>query len=90
MAPTSRMAQLASVIQTHTTIVDEHIALQKLPSPSFHVNAPPQLQLPEAISSSRDAVIEAMDELQALMLGPLDFLFNQIVQNVCTFYILIV
>ena len=78
MAPVSRIAELAALIQAHTTIVDEYISSQGLPSPSFEVSMPAQLQLPETIVASSNAVIEATDELHSLMLGPVGFLVHQI------------
>lgn len=74
----SRIAELASSIQAHTVEVDEYISSRGLPSPSFDVSMPPQLDLPESIRLSSTAVIEATSELHSLMLGPMGFLFHQI------------
>lgn len=78
MAPNSRIAELASLIQYHTLKVEDYISFQGLPSPSFDVSMPAQLQLPKAIAESQNKVIEATDELHSLMLGPMGFLFQQI------------
>ena len=78
MAPNSRIAELASLIQHHTLKVEDYISSQGLPSPSFDIGTPAQLQFPEAIAESQNKVIEATDELHSLMLGPIGFLFHQI------------
>jgi hypothetical protein len=68
----SRIAELASVISSNTKIVDEHLASKGLPSPSFAADNPPALLFGHGtdIETSRQAVVDATDELQALMLGP--------------------
>ena len=78
MAPNSRIAELASLILYHTLKVENYISSQGLPSPSFDISMPAQLQFPEAIAESQNKVIEATDELHSLMLGPIGFLFHQI------------
>ena len=62
--------------------MDAFLLSEGSPSPSLDINTPAQLGLPDTISASKDVVIEAMDELQAPMLGPLGFLFHQIIQKV--------
>ena len=78
MASISRIAELASSIQVHTSKVDDYISSHGLQSPSFDVSMPTQLHLPETIDLSSTAVIEATSELHSLMLGPTGFLFHQI------------
>ena len=78
MAPASRIAELATLIGTHTSIVDDHLSSNGLPSPSFDVSMPTQLLLPEAIASSSRMAIEASNELHSLLLGPVGFLIHQI------------
>ncbi|TEY80408.1 hypothetical protein BOTCAL_0038g00060 [Botryotinia calthae] len=54
----------------HTSKVDEYLASNNIPFPSFDVSCPLQLSLPPDVQASRNAVLEASDELTALMLGP--------------------
>lgn len=82
MAPASRIAELASIVQLNTTKVDEFLSAQGLPSPSFGIEALPVLPLPSQIASYRDAAIEAMDELHALLLGPMPSIFFDLTQQV--------
>ncbi|TGO38103.1 hypothetical protein BHYA_0082g00460 [Botrytis hyacinthi] len=58
----------------HTSKFDEYLASNNIPSPSFDVSAPLKLSLPPDIQDSRNAVLEASDELTALMLGPVESL----------------
>jgi hypothetical protein len=47
---------------------------QNLPSPSFSTSTPLRTFLPSEIEASRQAVLEANDELTALLLGPVESL----------------
>lgn len=68
--PSSRILQLANNIQTNTSIVDRHFSSHGIPTPSFDVETPLEVDLPHAIAVSRLAIIEATEELHQLMLGP--------------------
>jgi len=69
MAPTSRIMELASIIHEQTSKVDAYLASNNLPTPSFDISCPPKPFLPAEIQASRYAVLEAFDELMALMIG---------------------
>ncbi|KAF2730279.1 sterigmatocystin 8-O-methyltransferase precursor [Polyplosphaeria fusca] len=69
MSP-SRIVELAGIIQDHTTKVDSYLSTHDLPAPSFDVSYPARVPLPPEIQASQDAVLEASDELTALLLGP--------------------
>ncbi|KAF2791438.1 putative O-methyltransferase [Melanomma pulvis-pyrius CBS 109.77] len=68
----SRIVELANIIQTNTQAVDGYLASKGLPAPSFAADNPPTLLFGHGaeIEASRQAVVDATDELQALMLGP--------------------
>lgn len=74
MSPTTRIVELAATIQKRTSKVDEYLEYNSIPSPSFDVSSPLRLSLPPDIQTSRNAVLEASDELTALMLGPVESL----------------
>ena len=80
--PPNRIVELASLIHDHTVKVDDYLASQKLPSPSFGVSNPAKLSLPPQIEASKDAVLEASDELHALMQGPVVYIAAQPVVTV--------
>ncbi|TGO57110.1 hypothetical protein BCON_0069g00040 [Botryotinia convoluta] len=63
MSPNTRIADLAATIQEHTSKVDEYLASNNIPSPSFDVSCPLRLSLPLDIQASRNAVLEASDDL---------------------------
>jgi len=68
----TRIIELASIISTNTRKIDTHLSQKGLPTPSFEANCHPQLLFGhgEDIETARQAVVDATDELQALMLGP--------------------
>lgn len=74
MAHTSRIVQLSATIHEHTTKVDAYLAENDLATPSFDISCPLKLFLPPDIRASRDAILEATDELTALMMGPVESL----------------
>ncbi|CAG8961583.1 hypothetical protein HYFRA_00006117 [Hymenoscyphus fraxineus] len=66
----SRIVQLAAVIDRRTNEIDQYFSANSLPSPSFSVDAAPTLPLPQSLLKSRDEILEACTELQALAEGP--------------------
>ena len=82
MAPMTRIAELATIIQENTIKVDEYINSKGLPTPSFSIQTSPQLDFPADVAGARDVVLEAMDELQALMLGPIGWIFHELTVKV--------
>ena len=75
----SRIAILASAIANNTAIFDEYLLSHNLPTPSFEPNAPLKYNLPPDIAKSRQLVLEATDELQHLLMGPIDVLTSNVV-----------
>ena len=70
----TRITELSSVISTNTAKLDKYFASKNLPTPSFDADVSPRLLLDPAIAEARKAIIEATDELQALMQGPIGIL----------------
>lgn len=66
----SRILELANSIQTNTSKVDRHFSSRGIPTPSFDVETPLEMDLPDDIAACRLAILEATDELHLLMLGP--------------------
>lgn len=66
----SRIVELASIIQENTTKLDSYLSRHNLPAPSFDISYPARVTLPPNIQALQDAVLEALDELTALLLGP--------------------
>ncbi|TGO83237.1 hypothetical protein BPOR_0678g00020 [Botrytis porri] len=65
----SRIAELASIISTHTTIVDEYFQSHGIASPSFDVNYSETSQISKEISASKSIILEATEELNSLIGG---------------------
>ncbi|KAF2864873.1 O-methyltransferase-domain-containing protein [Massariosphaeria phaeospora] len=79
MAAPSRIVSLATSIEQNTRIVDTYINENGLPSPSFAASTPPDIPLPAEISKAKDEALEAMDELQALLLGPMNKVVHDLI-----------
>ena len=78
MTSMSRIAELASKIQQETTNIEEHLRSQGLKPPSWDLDTPPQVPLfTHDAQASQNAILEAMDELRALILGPIPSLINK-------------
>ena len=71
MEKANRIAVLASIIADNTTKIDSYLVSKDLPTPSFDPDTPASLLFDPSIAAARQAVLEATDELNALMLGPM-------------------
>ena len=82
MSP-NRIVELAQIIAENTKLVDDHLTSKVLPTPSFAADNPPTLLFGHGpkIDASRQAVVDATDELQALMLGPTGLLSSLFVRS---------
>lgn len=73
MSP-SRIAQLSEQIALKSQNIDDYLAASALPSPSFDEDGPVTLGLSAEIEISRNVVLNASVELQALLQGPVELL----------------
>ena len=67
----NRMLELAETISSHTGEIDDYLQSQGLPAPSFAIDAPPFMALTPQLMRSRDEILQACTELQALTEGPI-------------------
>ncbi|CAO2648170.1 Nn.00g090920.m01.CDS01 [Neocucurbitaria sp. VM-36] len=72
----SRIAELAATIAQHTQRIDKYLAEKGLPYPSFDADGPDDLGLPPDLEPSRTAALQASQELNDLLQGPRELLFN--------------
>ncbi|KJK96088.1 hypothetical protein H633G_00028 [Metarhizium anisopliae BRIP 53284] len=72
----SLLAELANAVAVHTQRIDGYLRDKALPLPSFAADSPVDLGLPPELEQSRLAVLEASQELNDLLQGPKDLLFN--------------
>ena len=70
----SRISELAAIVAERTAEIDAYVAAENLPSPSFDPEFTPGVLLGPKIAASRQAILDATDELHALMLGPVGIL----------------
>ncbi|KAI5859358.1 S-adenosyl-L-methionine-dependent methyltransferase [Durotheca rogersii] len=75
-SPQSRIAELAAVVATHTQRIDSYLSEKGLPPPSFEADGPKDLGLPPDLEQSRSLVLDASQELNDLLQGPRNLLFN--------------
>lgn len=73
----SRIAELAATIAANTKQVDDFFASQGLPTPSFEPDSPSRALLDGRVAAPRQAILEATDELHALVLGPISTIMTQ-------------
>jgi len=66
----SRIMNLASIIMTSTTRLDKSLESHNLPSPSFDTSTFTKLPPSEELQAAQTAILEAISELQALVLDP--------------------
>ena len=78
----SRIAELASLIAKSAANIDSHLAAKGHPTPSFDADQPAHLLNDSNLTTSRRNIIEATDELHALMLGPVGLLTSPSVRTV--------
>ena len=78
MMAKNRIVELASIISSNTAAVDQYLTSHGHPTPTLDVSAPAHLPIDPVeagqIEQARRAVIEATDELSALMKGPAELL----------------
>lgn len=69
----SQISVFATSIAENTAKYDAWLFSQGIPTPSFDGGGPVGLDLPPEILEAREKVIESTSELQALILGPMDY-----------------
>ncbi|KAJ3578752.1 hypothetical protein NPX13_g1815 [Xylaria arbuscula] len=72
----SHIAQLASTVAAYTQQIDDYLTTHSIPHPSFDANGPVNLRLPPDLEQLLTALLDATQELNDLLQGPRDLLFN--------------
>ena len=80
MSQRSRISELSAIIHTNTSKIDEYLSANGLPPLSFDAHGPSKL--PDPIAPLQVTILEATDELNALVQGPVPFIINLTVSNV--------
>lgn len=72
------IAHLSQVIEKHVQAIDVDLMARGEPSPSWSLETPPVVGMgSKAIQESQSAIFEAVEELVALILGPVPWLVNK-------------
>ena len=74
--PPTRIAELSAIIAANTTKIDEYCRLQNAAPPSFEPSVPFKWLLDSSMQETRQAILEATEELNALILGPVGILMS--------------
>lgn len=72
------------MISTVTAKLDTYHTEHGLPTPSFGPDAPPKYHYPAEIGKARQDLLEATDELHALVAGPTDAWVEPLVRQLPT------
>ena len=81
----SRIVALARVIEANTTKIDQFLAKNNLPVPSFDEDAPLMYQFPPDIEEAQETLSAAIDELSWLNQGPIQTIVAKSVCFIITF-----
>ncbi|KAK8066271.1 O-methyltransferase [Apiospora hydei] len=76
---TNRIVELSSRIAANTTKLNDYLASNNLPAPSFDLNGPTDTLIPKEnaeLEAARVAVIDDTLELRRLVLGPREYLMS--------------
>ena len=71
-----RLVNLVSMIKDGVLKIDGYLASQGRPSPSNSMNDPPSLGLPSELAPVQVGILEAIDELKCLIMGPIEHIAN--------------
>ncbi|KAI1178068.1 S-adenosyl-L-methionine-dependent methyltransferase [Nemania sp. FL0916] len=77
MPGSSSIVELGDYVQSTARSIHDLLSSSNIPQPSLALGAPEQPSVyPGAIEECRSNLLEALDELRALILGPRSYLFN--------------
>ena len=88
MRPSTQILELAGVIHARTVKIEEFLSVHNVPQASFDIDSPLAVPLPEPLSSAREEVLDALDQLHALLLGPLPYLMRLTSPAVIIYYLM--
>ncbi|KAM0811280.1 putative S-adenosyl-L-methionine-dependent methyltransferase [Seiridium cardinale] len=74
MSPSRSLSELAALIQTRSASIEDALKSAGLPPPYSAVGSPLALPFSPELDDTRDELVEALDELRALVLGPMGHL----------------
>ncbi|KAI1212152.1 S-adenosyl-L-methionine-dependent methyltransferase [Annulohypoxylon truncatum] len=78
MASLRPISELAIIIERNTRIIEDGLKGSPGAQFSLALGAPPQIELPHSLETTRGELLETLDELRSRVLGPLGYLFAQV------------
>ncbi|KAI1103750.1 S-adenosyl-L-methionine-dependent methyltransferase [Jackrogersella minutella] len=78
MAPLRSISELASIIERNSRTIEDGLKGSPGAQFSFALGAPPQIDMPPPLETTRSELLETLDELRARLLGPLGYLMVSI------------
>lgn len=76
MSSPKSVSQLAAIIQSRATDIEDYLIKNGTAQASFNTDSPLEVQLSPALSRAREEALEALTDLHALLLGPLPYLMR--------------
>ncbi|KAI0881999.1 S-adenosyl-L-methionine-dependent methyltransferase [Annulohypoxylon maeteangense] len=76
MAPLRSISELATIIERNTRIIEDGLEGSPTAQFSLALGAPPQIELPHSLETTRGELLETLDELHSRLLGPLGHLLR--------------
>lgn len=73
--------ELTGIISANTEKIDHFFASHNTPTPSFNIDSPESLDLPNDLQNCRELVIDATTELKELLQGPKQVLMSNSVST---------
>jgi hypothetical protein len=77
MSSSRSLKELASVIQARVDTLDEALKATNAPQPTLDINGPPALMVPPQFEDTKEDLLEALDELRTLIIGPVANVFSR-------------
>lgn len=79
MSTSRSLSDIAALIQHHSATLEDALKATPRPHLSFEVGSPLTLPLSPQLQNVRDELVENLDELRALVFGPMEYLLHMMV-----------
>lgn len=76
MAASMNISELGRIIQANTQMIENHTLGHMVPWTSCDQASSPWVTLPEAFSHEKEKILDAVDRISTLVLGPLPYLLR--------------
>jgi hypothetical protein len=87
MNRTRSLSELGNTVKSLTNSIGEFLDEANLPTPSFAQGS--SSVYPDSLQDSRAELLDALDELRALVLGPTSYIYFTSILSVCSAFFMI-